>query len=79
MAKLLRKQMKRKLAQSVQYCVKICENVSFIREQFVDDHPEWLPAFDAIIQSQCMQIDFLVGLAKRAWGYYPDNIETWLK
>lgn len=79
MTKPLRKQMKRKAAQAVQHSQRICENMMFIREQFIDGHPDWIDLFDLIINNQLMQISFIKVLSTKAWGQFPDNLDTWLK
>ncbi len=79
MPKLVRKQMKRKIAQSVQHSQRICENIMFIREQFESGHPEWLDLFDLLINNQLMQMRFMVNLSVKAWGHFPEKLDTWLK
>lgn len=74
-----KKQMKRVTAQCVQHSQRIVEKLLALKDEFIEPHPDWIPFFDGIINSQLMQIDFIVNLATIAWGYFPDDLDKWLK
>jgi hypothetical protein len=73
------KYMRRKMAQSITYLQKSIDALLEVKELFVEFHPEWDSLFIAIANSCVITIGLIKSLCEKAWGYFPDNLETWLK
>lgn len=79
MANSKQKYMRRKIAQTITYIQKAVDNLLEVRELFNEYHPEWDELFTAICNNCVMTISFIKSLCVKAWGYFPDNLDAWLK
>jgi len=74
-----KKFMKRKIAQAFGHQQKSVQCLLEVRDLFAEWHPEWSPMFNAICNNCLMTGEFIEKLATRAWGYFPETLDTWLK
>jgi hypothetical protein len=74
-----KKYMRRKVAQAIGHQMKSLECMLEVGAFFFEFHPEWKPFFDAICNNCMMTIGFIKDLAIKAWGYFPDELDKWLK
>ncbi len=71
--------MRRKLAQAYQHQMRTVELLVELGEIFGEFHMDYYEQFLAISQMSMTVMKFIKGIAIHAWGYFPDNIQTWLK
>lgn len=50
-----------------------------ISEVFGEFHTDYAQMFDLIANNCMMTIEWIKVVAIKAWGYFPDDINTWLK
>lgn len=74
-----KKFMKRKIAQAFGHQQKSVQCLLEVRDLFAEWHPEWSPMFNAICNNCLMTAQFIETLGTRAWGYFPETLDTWLK
>jgi hypothetical protein len=74
-----KKLMRRKVAQAIGHQMKSIECMLIVSDFFAEPHPEWIPFFTAICNNCIMTIQFIKSLAIKAWGYFPDDLDKWLK
>lgn len=74
-----KKYMRRKMAQAIGHQMKCAECVMEVHDYFVEFHPEWGLYFKAIGNCCFITIDFIKSLCIQAWGYFPDDMNKWLK
>jgi len=70
--------MKRKAAQSVDHLFKSGVAIFELRERFDEDHPDYAEFFDYSITAISLLCDQLRGVYAKAWGYFPDDLSTWM-
>ena len=71
--------MRRKIAQSFGHQQKAIQALLEVRELFVEWHPEWSDLFTAICNNCVITMGFIKDLGVRAWGYWPESLDSWLK
>lgn len=74
-----KKYMRRKIAQAIGHQMKSIDCLIEVREFFDEFHPEWAELFNGIANNSLITISFIKSLAIHAWGFFPDNLNTWLK
>lgn len=74
-----KKWMRRKIAQAYGHQQKCIECLLDVRELFVEWHPEWSDMFTAICNNCIITMGFIKDLGIRAWGYFPESLDAWLK
>lgn len=74
-----KKYIRRKLAQAIGHQQSCVSCLLEVREFFVEYHPEWEELFVSIGNMCMMSIGFIRTVGIRAYGYFPENINTWLK
>jgi hypothetical protein len=79
MANPKQKIMRRKMAQAVNYQLKAIAVLLDVRELFNEFHPEWDELFTAICNNCMITVGFIKELAVRAWGYFPEKLDSWLR
>lgn len=79
MAQAKKKYMRRKAAQAVKHQMNCIACLIELKELFVEFHPEWDELFIAICNNCSISIAMIKTLCVRAWGVFPDKLDTWLK
>lgn len=74
-----KKYMRRKIAQAYGHQQKAIECLLEVREMFTEWHPEWSDYFTAICNNCVLTMTFIKALGTRAWGYFPESLDAWLK
>ena len=67
------------MAQCYQHQARSVEILLDMAEEFAEHHPDYTEFMQAIGQSIFVNMGFIEDVCKKAWGYFPENIETWLK
>jgi hypothetical protein len=73
-----KKVMKRKAAQSITHLVDSANAITELREIFIEAHPEYAEFFDFTVTGICVMIDELKKVYAKAWGYFPNDVTSWL-
>ena len=71
--------MRRKMAQAFGHQQKCIECLLEVRDLFAEWHPEWSLMFNAICNNCLITTEFIQSLCIRAWGYFPETLDSWLK
>jgi len=74
-----KKMLRRKIAQAFQHEQRTVEIMLELGEIFGEHHKDYEEYFQAIGQCSLVVMGFIQDVAVKAWGFWPDNIETWLK
>lgn len=77
--RMKKKFMRRKIAQAYGHQQKAIECLLEVRELFVEWHPEWSDLFTGIGNNCIVTMGFIQKLGIRAWGYFPESLDAWLK
>lgn len=79
MTQAKKKILRRLIAQSINHQRRSVEKLVRISEMFGEWHEDYAEMFDLIANNCMMTIEWLKSIAIRAWGYIPDDLDTWLK
>lgn len=71
--------MRRKMAQAVKHQMQTISCLLDIRELFVEFHPEWDELFTACANNCMISIGFIKRICVLAWGFFPEDLASWLK
>jgi hypothetical protein len=79
MSQKKKKQLRRKIAQCVGHQMKTVVLLAEVAEVFRESHQDYAEMFTTIANNCMITIEWIKGVAIHAWGYFPDDINTWLK
>lgn len=79
MAPQKKKMLRRKIAQCVGHQMKTVYLLVEISEVFGEFHTDYSEMFNLIANNSMMTIEWIKTIAIKAWGYFPNDINTWLK
>jgi len=74
-----KKMMRRKLAQAYQHQMRTVELLVELGEIFGEFHMDYYEQFLAISQMSMTVMKFIKSIGIHAWGYFPEDINKWLK
>ena len=67
------------MAQAWQHQKRTVELMLDMAEEFERWHPKYTQVMQAIAQSCYVVMAFIEKVSTFAWGYFPEDINTWLK
>lgn len=79
MGQAKKKILHRKAAQVYKHLMSAIEGLIELRDYFGEFHSDWAAMFQVVLDSLMMLMQTLERLYTIAWGYFPDDINTWLK
>jgi len=79
MARQNKKVLRRKIAQAWQHQARTVEIMTDMAVMFDEHHKDYAEYMQAIAQSAYITMEFIQDVATKAWGYWPEDVETWLK
>lgn len=79
MGQAKKKIMRRKAAQAYQHLMRAIECLLFLQDIFIEHHPDYAELFNVICTGINVFMEQLEKTFTRAWGYFPDDLNKWLK
>lgn len=79
MTQAKKKILRRKIAQALNHQMKTVELLIYIATTFGEFHADYEEIFELIANNCMLTIEWIKSIAIKAWGYIPDDINTWLK
>lgn len=79
MTQAKKKIMRRKAAQCIGHLMKAIECIIEIREFFLPFHADYSEMFELTCSGIMFIMEEFKSVCIKAWGYFPDDLNKWLK